>query len=241
MDKVNILIVEDEVIIADNLCDTLEDFGYEVFEPVMSYKEAVEAINENCPDIAILDIQLSGKKTGIDLGIEINKKYDFPFIFLTSNSDSLTLGEAKKVEPFAFLVKPYSKEELYASIELALYNFSKQKEKAIDQENLVVKESLFIKQKQRFIRLNFTDIAFIKSDSVYLDIRMVNGKTYTVRATLNEYIEKLSRIFLRVHRSYIVNLDLLESIDHNSVVVNEQEIPVGKKHREDLLKRVNLG
>jgi DNA-binding LytR/AlgR family response regulator len=70
---------------------------------------------------------------------------------------------------------------------------------------------------------------------------MVNGKVHTVRATLNEYIGKLSKNFLRIHRSYIVNLDLLESIDYTSVVVSEQEIPVGKKHREDLLARVNLG
>lgn len=124
MSKVKILVVEDEIIIADNICDTLTDLGYETLEPAINFTEAVELIESESPDIAILDIQLSGQKTGIDLARKINEDYNFPFIFLTSNSDTVTLNEAKKLMPPAFLVKPFSKEELYTSIEIALYNFS---------------------------------------------------------------------------------------------------------------------
>ncbi|GAK90001.1 sigma-54-dependent transcriptional regulator [Nonlabens ulvanivorans] len=67
MEKVKIIVVEDEILIADNICDALEDLGYEVLEPAISYSEAVQRIEDEQPDIAILDIQLSGSKSGIDL------------------------------------------------------------------------------------------------------------------------------------------------------------------------------
>lgn len=241
MSKVKVLVVEDEVIIADDICDTLEDYGYDVTEPAISFTEALESIEEENPDIAILDVQLSGKKTGIDLARVINEKYKFPFIFLTSNSDKFTLNEAKEVQPYAFLVKPFSKEELYTSLEIALFNFSKQKEKVIDKENLVVKDALFIKNKQCFYRLNFKDILYIQSDNVYLDVHAVDGKKYTVRATLNDYILKLDDSFERVHRSYIVNLKHLDVINHISVTIKGEVIPIAKKYRDDLLDKLNKG
>ena len=241
MDKtVKILVVEDEVIIADNICNTLTDYGYTVLEPAISYTEAIETIENEMPDIAILDVQLAGKKSGIDLATAINIKYKFPFIFLTSNSDKATLDEAKKAEPFAFLVKPFVKEELYAAIELTLFNFASTKEKAVDKENLVVRDALFIKQKNLFLRLNFSDITYIKSDHVYLDIHTVNGKIHTVRGTISEYLEKLDERFVRIHRGHIINTKHLESINYITVQVNGESLPVGKKHRDELMEKIHL-
>lgn len=241
MDKtVKILVVEDEVIIADNICNTLTDYGYTVLEPAISYTEAIETIENEMPDIAILDVQLAGKKSGIDLATAINIKYKFPFIFLTSNSDKATLDEAKKAEPFAFLVKPFVKEELYAAIELTLFNFASTKEKAVDKENLVVRDALFIKQKNLFLRLNFSDITYIKSDHVYLDIHTVNGKKHTVRGTISEYLEKLDERFVRIHRGHIINTKHLESINYITVQVNGESLPVGKKHRDELMEKIHL-
>lgn len=86
--------MEDEVVIADNICMILEDLGYELLEPAINYDEALETIQNNQPDIAILDIQLGGRKDGINLAWKIKEDYDFPFIFLTSNSDTATLERA---------------------------------------------------------------------------------------------------------------------------------------------------
>lgn len=241
MSKVKILVVEDEVIIADNLCFTLESLGYKVGEPAASYYEAIEMLEEETPDFAIIDIQLSSKKTGIDLANYIQDKFDFPFIFLTSNSDKLTFDEAKLAEPSAFLVKPYGKEEIYNAIELALYNFSKKKENAIDKENVILDDALFVKNKQCFVRIDFKDIRHIQSDSVYLDIYMVNGKKHTVRGSLNEYISRLDKHFVRSHRSYIINTQYLEKINHITATVYGKDIPIGKKYREELLASLKKG
>ena len=86
MDKVKILVVEDEIIIADNICDTLNSLGYEALEPAINYTEAIELIENTKPDIAILDIQLSGQKTGIDLAkkktLKLNKKKNSNIVFI---------------------------------------------------------------------------------------------------------------------------------------------------------------
>ncbi|WP_412986981.1 response regulator [Pontimicrobium sp. IMCC45349] len=239
MNKVKVLVVEDEIIIADNICDTLTDLGYQAFEPAISYTEAISVIEEETPDIAILDIQLSGKKTGIDIAKKIKEEYDFPFIFLTSNTDAITLNEAKKVMPPAYLVKPFSKEELYTSIEIALYNYSNKTGKASN-EGFIINDALFIKEKGAFIKLLFEDILFLRSAHVYAEIILKNGTIHVVRTSLNDILNKLNHKFIRVHRGYIINTIYLNQISHNCIKLDNYDIPIGKKFKENLINKLNL-
>ncbi len=241
MKKIKVLVVEDEMIIADTIVDALEGFGYEVLEPAITYTEALERIEEKMPSIGIFDIQLSGKKSGIDLAKVVNEKYNFPFIFLTSNSDKMTLEEVKQVQPASFLVKPFNNEELYAAIEIALYSYSQQNNKTIESLNSVLKDCLFLKQKDGFSRVNYADILFIKSDNVYLDFYLTNGKRITVRGTVSEYVDKLPMYFLNSHRSYIVNANHLQSVGYTTITIQGQELPINKQSREAILNIVNQG
>ncbi len=240
MKKIKILVVEDELIIAEGICETLEAFGYEVFEPAATYDKALKIIENDLPDLAILDIRLNGEKTGIDLGRVIKERYNFPFIFLTSNSDSATFGEVVTVEPSAFLAKPYVKDELYAAIELAILNFSKQEidtSKAVDP---FYKESIFVKKKDFFVRVQFEEIKFVKSDNVYLDVHLTSNKVLSVRGTMDDFISRLDERFLRCHRSYIINLDLLKSFNHNTLILENEEIPIGSKYAHEIATRFNI-
>jgi len=79
MAKVKVLVVEDEIITADDICFSLEELGYEVLEPANTYSEAVRTLEAELPDIAILDIRLTGKKSGIDLADKINADFGKPF------------------------------------------------------------------------------------------------------------------------------------------------------------------
>ena len=239
MSKVRILVVEDEIIIADNICDALEDLGYEVLEPAINYTEAIERIEESKPDIAILDIQLSGRKTGIDIAKKIRDSYNFPFIFLTSNSDALTVNKAKEVMPPAYLVKPFSKDELYTSIEIALYNFSK-KIGDVNTDNLIIKDALFVKEKGFYSKIHFDDILYLKSAHVYIEIVLKRDKKIVVRTSLNEMIEKLDSNFIRIHRGFIINSKYLTFISQNSVKILKEELPIGKKYKEDIVQKINL-
>lgn len=233
MGKVKIVVVEDEIIIADHLCETLENLGYEVFEPAISFTEGKELIDTIRPDIAILDIHLSGRKDGIDLAKYIRENHDIPFIFLTSFADKATLERAKQVNPPAYLIKPFNKEELYTSIEIALFNYQKTKNSEVKKKDFV-----FVKQKQLFVKIFFKDILFLKSDHVYTEIFVKNGEKYIIRESLGEYANQLNEDFLRVHRSFIVNFQHITKVEANQLWINEFDVPISKQHRNDILEKL---
>lgn len=237
MSKIKILVVEDEIIIADNICKTLQSLDYEVFEPALNFSEAVEIITKQKPDIAILDIHLSGKKTGIDLAKRINESYHFPFIFLTANADITTVNKVKEVAPYAYLIKPFSKDELFASIEIALHNFSK---KEFRNNNSQIRDSLFIKEKTSFYKVYFDEILYIKSDHIYIEIFCKEHKKLVTRTSLNEIIDKLNKDFIRIQRGYIINSNHITKVNQNSIQISDITIPIGKKYKENIIKKMNL-
>ncbi len=236
MKKIKVLVVEDEIIIADNICKTLQILGYNVLEPALNFSEAIEIIEQQKPDIAILDIHLSGKKTGIDLAKIINQDYQFPFIFLTANADFNSVNAAKEVAPYAYLVKPFSKNELFTSIEIALHNFIKKEL----ERNAKVKNFIFIKQKNSFKKILFDDILFIKSDHIYVEIHCKNEQKFIHRSSLNEIKEKLNNYFIRIQRGYIVNGNCVIKVNQNSLQIADYTIPIGKKYKENVLKKLQL-
>ncbi len=239
MDKVKILVVEDEIIIADNLCDVIEELGYKALEPALNYTEALEFIKEDTPDIAILDIQLGGKKTGIDVAKEIIKNYNFPYIFLTSNSDEATIREVKALNPPAYLVKPFTKEELYASIEIVLHNYSEEKP-ILNEQNEFSHNSLFIKEKGVYKKIVVADVLYLKSEHVYTEIFLKTNKNQLIRTSLNTIINKLNSNFIRVHRSYVININYIDEINNASLKINGNIIPIGSTYKDDLFNRLNL-
>lgn len=241
MGKVKILVVEDEIVIADNICDILEKLGYEVLEPVINYSEAIEQLETEKPDLALLDIQLAGKKDGIDLAWKIKEEYDIPFIFLTSNADPRTIERAKDLSPPAYLVKPFNRDDLYTSIELALHNF-KAEEKKQDRsgEEVILKDSIFIKDKNLFHKIKFADIKYLKSEHVYVELHTVSKKKYLIRSTMNDFVDSLPSNFYRTHRSYTVNLDYLDSINSRYILIDSEEVPIGKNYRDDLMQKIDI-
>lgn len=239
MKETKVLVVEDEIIIADNICDTLQCLGFSALEPALNYTEAIALIETSKPDIAILDIQLSGNKTGIDLAKKINEEYNFPFIFLTSNADAITLNEAKKVMPHAYLIKPFSKEELYTTIEIVRNNFL-MKDEELKNDNGTSDNALFVKLKDALVKLHFDDILYIKSAHVYVEIVLKNQKKHLIRASLNEFLNKLNDRFVQVHRSYIINLDHITQIKSSILLIDNENIPISKKYKEFVLKKLNL-
>jgi len=116
-----ILIVEDEVIIAMALEDSLRDFGYKIAGRATNGADAIRLAIENEPDLALVDIRLNGEMDGIEAANRICRRLDIPVIFLTAYSDDRTLSRAIKTNPFGYLIKPIRPRELYTSIETAIY------------------------------------------------------------------------------------------------------------------------
>lgn len=246
---IKILIVEDNVIIADDMQSMLEEIGYEIVDNVIVYEQAIEVLKNNHVDLVLIDIILASDKTGIDLGKHIREKYNIPFIFVTSNSDRATVENAKTVKPDGYLVKPFEQQDLYTSIEIALSNFNytkKQNAKEIAGDegdaftsNSVLKDSIFVKKQHLYYRIQFKDIQFIKADNVYLEVNTADKK-FLVRSPLKDYLEKLPKNkFYRAHKSYIVNVDHIDAINSKDIVINNNLIPISKDFKEFIISSMN--
>lgn len=246
---IRILIVEDNVIIADDMQSMLEEIGYEIVDNVIVYEQAEEVLKTQQVDLVLIDIILASDKTGIDLGKHIRENYDIPFIFVTSNSDRATVENAKTVKPNGYLVKPFEQQDLYTSIEIALSNFiygasGVEKQETLSEEdvpmsNSVLKDSIFVKKQHLYYRIQFGDIQFIKADNVYLEVHTIDKK-FLVRSPLKDYLEKLpKKKFYRAHKSYIVNVDHIDAINSKDIMINNNLIPISKDFKEFIISAMN--
>ena len=136
MSKLRILIVEDEPVIAENISMYLDNADFEVSGIAYDSLEAKDQLISNTPDAAILDVNLESDEDGIDIAGYINEKLQLPFLFLTSYSDKETLERAKKVKPSGYIVKPFNEKTLLASLEIAISNFTAEKNHSLPPLNL---------------------------------------------------------------------------------------------------------
>jgi DNA-binding NarL/FixJ family response regulator len=125
--KLKVLIVEDEPVIAENISIYLDNNDFEVSAIAYDSDEAFTQLKTNTPDAAVLDINLESEQDGIDIAAYINKEIQIPFLFLTSYSDKHTLDKAKQVKPSGYIVKPFNEKTLLASLEIAISNFASEK------------------------------------------------------------------------------------------------------------------
>lgn len=139
---IKVLIVEDEVLVAEEIAADLQDYGFEITEIVISSDECFSSIKKNTPHIILMDINIRGEKDGIETATTIKKEQNIPIIYLTANTDSLTFNRALKTSPNAFISKPYHKKDLYSAIEIA---FNKHNEKSIEDINPILNDSFFVK------------------------------------------------------------------------------------------------
>lgn len=124
MSEIRVLIVEDEPLIAEDIADFLDSIDYSVSAIAHNAEDALQQLAANCPDIAILDVNLGTEKDGIFIAEIIKEKYKIPFVFLTSYSDKSTLDRAKHTHPMGYIVKPFEERNLRSTLEIALFNFS---------------------------------------------------------------------------------------------------------------------
>ncbi|MCA1914802.1 hybrid sensor histidine kinase/response regulator [Methanospirillum hungatei] len=114
-----VLIVEDEAIVAESIASKLRRYGYEVVDTLPTGEEAVDKAGKTRPDVILMDIHLAGKMDGIQAADRISSQYHIPVIFLTAYADEQTIARAKEAGPFGYLVKPFRERDLYVTIEMA--------------------------------------------------------------------------------------------------------------------------
>lgn len=244
---IRILIVEDDLLIAQDLHEILEEVGYQDIFKARNYTQAVELLQSENIDLALLDIHLNDAHTGIDLANYINANFKIPFIFITSYADANTITGVKETRPAGFLLKPYSKELLLAKIEISLFNYSHKynaaeesisTNTATNETDLVINNHLLIKDNYRFIKVPLKEILWLESDKNYIDIKTVDRK-YKIRSSLKKLLEELpDTAFIKCHKEFIINVNHIEHFNTHTVSIAGNEIPIGRSMQEEVLKKI---
>ncbi len=256
-EKVNVLIVEDESIVGLDLAAGLEKDGYNVVGIADNSDEANSIFRENDVDIILMDINIAGNKDGIDTANELLQIKRVPVIYLTAFTDAPTISRVKNTHPAAFLTKPYQISNVRIAIELAISNFATVTEQKsatpvvslnkniskTDTEREIIlqmKEFIFIKQNYKFIKVALKEIWYAEAENNY--IHLVSGeRKYTLRLSLQQLEEKINyNRLVRIHRSYMVNIDAIRSFTDTEVQVENTELPIGRSYRDAFIRQFNF-
>jgi PAS domain S-box-containing protein len=121
MRKRTIMVVEDELIVAEDLVHWLTSLGYTVGARAVTGQEAIRLCETSRPDLILMDILLPGDMDGIEAAEIVRKRFDIPVVYITASSDESTLARAKVTEPLGYVLKPFDERGLYSTIEMAMY------------------------------------------------------------------------------------------------------------------------
>ncbi|MGB1075991.1 MAG: LytR/AlgR family response regulator transcription factor [Flavobacteriales bacterium] len=246
---INILVTEDESIVRKDIERCLSNLGYNVIASADNGEDAIELALKHKPDLALMDIMIKGDMNGIAAAEEIKRNLDIPVVFLTAYADENTLSEAKLAEPHGYILKPFKDVDIQTAIEMALHKHGKEQELKLESdflrslaEHKQDADVIFVKNRSRLIRVKHEDLLFIEALKDYVVVH-TREESYTIHSTMKEVERKLDeQLFVRVHRSYIVNLQAIESIKYAMITMNgmEKEIPVGGSYKDLLASRINL-
>lgn len=241
---IKILIVEDEMVIAANISLQLNSLGYEVTGICPRGEEAIRSIKQNQPDIVLMDISLKGDIDGIETVQIMQNDNDIPVIYLTANADDLNFNRAKTTHPYAFISKPFKKLDLQRAIELIINQVqcredSESNATMANNSPFILSDCIFVRHHERMVKVDIKDILYIEAERNYCRIYS-KDKEFLLVMTLKDMDEKLpQRHFIRVHRSFIVNLSQIDEVATSHIVIARKAIPVSKALKEELLNRLH--
>ncbi|MEP7376460.1 MAG: response regulator [Chitinophagaceae bacterium] len=241
---IKILVVEDEMIIAAKISMQLTSMGYEVTGILPRGEEALLHMEENKPDIVLLDINLKGNLDGIEIATIMQQRNNIPVIYLTANSDEATFNRAKPTRPYAFISKPFKQLDLQRAIELTISrmaandNNAQIENKTGEEQPFILSDRIFVRHKEKMIKIMVADILYMEADRNYSRI-FTKQKEYLLSVTLKTIEEKLSmQLFMRIHRSYIINLSHVDEVAEGHLIIDQKPIPLGTGMREQLMQRI---
>jgi DNA-binding LytR/AlgR family response regulator len=240
---IKILVVEDEMIIGANISLQLTSLGYEVSGIVPRGEEALVHLKENQPDIVLMDINLKGKIDGVETALLMQQEFDIPIIYLTANADQANFERAKATHPYSFISKPFKKLDLQRAVELTVARLltEKNEDKSRPLKNdlpFVISDCIYVRHHETMVKVAIQEIFYIEAERNYCRIH-TKEKEYLQVMTLKDMEEKLPQNhFLRIHRSFVVNLSQIDEVGTDHLVVRRKAIPISKALRGELLKRL---
>lgn len=244
--SVKILVVEDDMLIAAKIALQLTNLGYEVTALVPKGEEALRHVETTRPDLVLLDIQLKGAMDGIETAHRLRESARIPVIYVTANTDEATFQRAKATHPYGFVPKPIKHLDLQRAIELALSRLADEHHAAQSPAPptadaatpYVLSDRIFVRHREKMVRIAVADILYLEADRNYCHLHTA-AKTHTLATPLKAMEEKLpAGQFLRVHRSFLVNLAQVDEVLEDYVGIGGKTVPLSHPLREELMRRI---
>lgn len=236
-----LLVVEDEFIIAEDLRGIVEGMGHRVAGVVARVSEALAWLGAHPrPDLVLLDVTLRGERDGVDLANQLRAEYALPFLFITSSADGPTIARIKHTQPRGYLVKPFKEAQVRVALEMA---FDAEPIQARPGEAVAaaagLPDSLFVRDRKQLVKVRFDELLWLEADGHYTFLHTATGK-YTLSLRLKQVEERLPPAgFLRVHKSYVVALGKISALAGAFVRVGPALVPVGRAYQAHLLRHLN--
>lgn len=225
--NIDILIIEDEALIAETIRMQLEDLGYHICNVCYKYEAATQAIEKADYDLVITDIDLGhgiDEKSGLSLMQQMKRIKKCPFIFLTAFSDRDTLKKAASLYPSAYLVKPVNEANLFAAIQLAVENYQNIKSPGYNNcDEEPSPDYFFVKSGTKLIKVFWKEVYYLESVKNYVRIKSTAHHTdLLVRTSLIKFLkntmpEIFRRLFIKVNRSTAIAKYTILKINEDNV------------------------
>lgn len=239
-----IMIVEDDELSASKMEMQIDKLGFELFGIADNSDDAIAMLQTERADLILMDINIEGEYDGIELTDMIHQQWEIPVIFISSLQDDYTFRRLQRTNPVGFILKPFSEIQLKRTIQLVTEGLNNATDKVFEISGNIEKKNndyIFIKRKKQLEKVKISDIFYVEADGKYAQIYMVDKK-YLVRMSLKEVINRLnSNLFLQTHRSFVVNIDKIKSVDlQDSVIILENmHVPISRREREMVLERLD--
>ena len=232
MRSISVLIVEDEILIAETISIYLEERGHRVTGIAISFEEAVESLEHNPPDVVLIDIRLYGERSGIDLARFLRDREDkVPYVFLTSQYDRRIVENAMSTDPKGYLTKPIQKETLWTTVELAFTQY----EKSLEGDS----RKVHLTDGSRSYILDEKEILFINAEHVYIRIHLEHKENIMIRQTLIQVLEQLDeKTFVQCHRGYIVNMYHITKYSSGNILIKDFKIPISRSRKNEVMEKI---
>lgn len=237
MDNIRILIVEDQLLVAESIAAMLSDHNLEVAGMVSTGEEAIKAVAESPPDLILMDIKLGGKKDGVATAEAILRKEDIPVIYLTDHADQATVNRAKQTLPANYLTKPFREADLIRAIDIAFTNAQALRK----QSATGLPQHVFVRtDPQRFSKVYPENILYLEADRAYCKV-VTDERVYTLSTSMNHVHAQLaSPEFVKASRSFVVNISQVTAVEGNLLVIGRYRVQLSREFRAQVLSKLKF-
>lgn len=225
-----ILVVEDEVLVATDIEESLESLGYTVQNSVSTGLAAIEEVEKCLPSLILMDINLKGVMTGIEAAKNIVNKHNVPIVYLTANADLATIDQAKVSLPYGYIIKPFTDKELQTNIEIALFKFENDLKLKMESEQFNTffdlkdheKNQLIIHGNKGLEKIDIDKVYFLEEDDKHTIIHLFDEEILTEKSLVDTAALFPVGNFIQVSERFIINKNKVFVVKYPEVIIADK-------------------